>query len=107
MAARSKADGRAVPLLLGAWAIAFAGAFVAFALTAPEDYGFTAGINRVAIFMGWQLAAAVLSVACAVAARRVPRGRRLRRLGFVPLGVTCLGLLFLVGLGLWGMTARP
>lgn len=83
---------------LAAWFLAFAGAFLIFALSPPGDMGFTAGMDRVSAFLTWQVVAAGISVVCAVAAGRLPPGRTLRTLGFVPLWITGALALALVSL---------
>lgn len=91
----------AVKIALGLWGAVFLGAFVAFAVTAPTDFGLTKGMNRVTTFFGWQFAAAFLSLGSAYAAWSLPRGSRWRRLGLIPLYVTATLVVALAGLILW------
>jgi len=51
-------------LLLVLWALAFFGSFVAFYLVPPSDFGFTAGANRVLVFVAGQAIAVLLALIC-------------------------------------------
>jgi len=44
------------------WLGIFAGSFIMYALTPSNDFGFTAGLNRVMVFLGWQLAAGFVGI---------------------------------------------
>ncbi|MDJ0826486.1 MAG: hypothetical protein QNJ16_13365 [Rhodobacter sp.] len=94
-------------VLLIAWALAFGGAFVAFAVTPAKDFGLAAGWNKVSVFMGWQLGAAVLAILCGAASRRVPPGRPIRWLGLMPLVGFLLLAAAILALVLWANLQRP
>ncbi len=80
------------------WAAAFAGAFIAYTLAEPRDFGFTAGANRVVSFFAWQVAAGALAMLGLVLRRHVPRGHTLRRLLLIPPGLFLALLLSIVAL---------
>ena len=74
-----------IPVLVGLWAIAFFGSFLAFYLTPSRDFGLAAGWNRVSVLMQWQMVATGLAVMSLVA-RRTANSTGLRRLALVPVG---------------------
>ena len=89
----SKGD-REVPrflltLLSALWCLAFAYAFVAYAQASHEGAGFPDGLNKPAVFLGWQGIAALLAFAVFGVSRAWPKGSGVRRAGAVPL---CLAL---------------
>ena len=90
-------------VLFAFWAMAFVYSFVAFALTEPDDIGFTMGMNRIRAFLGWQGIAGLLALCIFGVSRSWPPGASVRRLGLVPL-VPALGL-GAVLLGLIGWAA--
>ncbi|MFB9148896.1 hypothetical protein [Roseovarius ramblicola] len=49
-------------ILSGTWAALYAASFLVPYFTAPTDFGFTRGMNRVELFFKYQLAAAAVSV---------------------------------------------
>lgn len=49
-------------ILCGIWAALYAASFLVPYFTAPTDFGFTHGMNRVELFFKYQLAAAAVSV---------------------------------------------
>lgn len=71
-------------LALALWVLAFGGAFLAYAWTAPSDMGFTRGLNRVGTFLAWQGVAALAAIAAFVLAGPLAPGL-LRRLARAPL----------------------
>ncbi len=91
--------------LLAAWALAWGYSFVAFATTAPTGDGFGRGLNRVTLFFGWQLAAALPAFAAWVIGRGWPKGSGVRFVSRVPIQLA-LGLAAVVaGLILWARLA--
>lgn len=84
---------RVVIALLLAWAVAFAASLLARVLVVPTGDGFTRGMNRLVIMVGFQALALVLATAALVASRRLAPGDRLRRLVWGP--VTLAGLFVL------------
>lgn len=96
----------ALRVLLLAWAVAFIGSFVAFRLTASDEVGLAAGLNKVGMFLGWQAVAGALALLAALSTRHVPRGSRLRWLGLAPLGVLLLLLVAFAALVGWANLQR-
>lgn len=92
--------------LLALWAGAFGGAFVAFAVTPPSDFGFTAGLNRVSLFLTWQAGAGALAILCAVVRPQLPPGAAPRRLLLVPPAILLSLILALAALVLWANLSR-
>ncbi|GAB5468176.1 MAG: hypothetical protein Kilf2KO_12060 [Rhodospirillales bacterium] len=72
------------------WCLFFAWSFVDYAITEPTGSGFVRGINRLAGFLGWQVAAFLVALAAFAAARLQPQGlsRGVRRLANLPFYVT-------------------
>ena len=98
---------RVTQLFLLGWLVAFAGSFIAFALTPSRDFGLAAGWNRVSVFMGWQVFAMLTAFGAGVASRRVRKGKPLRWIGVVPVGIFTLMALAVVALILWANLQRP
>lgn len=96
-----------VLFLLVLWAAAFVWSFWAFATTAPTDFGFTRGLNRVTVFLGWQMAAAALAVLVWFAGYRIARGAPLRLFSRLPGLVALLLILALLALVIWANLGRP
>ena len=96
------ADGVRLVLtvLFAAWVLAFFYAFVAYTTAPYEGAGFPDGLNKPAVFLGWQGVAGVLAVAVFGVSRRWPRGRAVRKLGTVPLGIALVLALAVVGIGI-------
>lgn len=94
-------------VLLALWAAACLASLWYLFFVGPTGDGFTRGLNRVAGFVGWQLAAAVLALMTWWAGRDLTRGSLLRWLslipGFAALAVTA-GMCVLV---LWAWAAIP
>lgn len=87
-------------VLLALWATIYVWSFVSYSITAPTDFGFTRGLNRIGEFLGWQFAAGLVSVlALALSFEFRPRSlaRWLVRLPFI----LALLLLFVI-LGIVG-----
>jgi len=90
-----------VMFLLALWAMAFAGAFAAWWLTPPSGDGFTRGMNRITIFLGWQGIAGMLALATWGVGRGFPKGSPARRLSRWPLALALVLVAGLVALILW------
>lgn len=82
--------------LYAAWVMVFAYSFVAYARAPYEGAGFPDGLNKPAVFLGWQGIAAMLALAVFGVSRGWPKGCAERGLGWVPLGFA-LVLAALVG----------
>ncbi|KMW59841.1 hypothetical protein AIOL_004825 [Candidatus Rhodobacter oscarellae] len=86
--------------LLVFWVVAFFGSFIAFYVTPSQDLGFTAGWNKLGVFITWQGVATGLAVLC-LFLRWTTSDARLRRWAAMPaigIGILVLGL---GGLLLW------
>lgn len=83
------------------WVCAFLGSFPAAILTPPSDFGFTAGVNRVLIFFGFQIAAGTLSLIGLVLRSGLPKKTFLRRLLLWPAGLFVAQIFAVVLLYLW------
>lgn len=96
------ADGLRLVLtvLFAAWVLAFFYAFVAYTTASHEGPGFPDGLNKPAVFLGWQGVAGVLAVAVFGVSRRWPRGSAVRKLGAVPLAIALALVLVVVGVGI-------
>jgi len=81
-------------ILGGIWAALYAASFLVPYFTAPTDFGFTRGMNRVELFFKYQLAAAALSVVVWWMGNALPR-RWQRWLARMP-ALLAVGLLLLV-----------
>ncbi len=85
-------------VLIGVWLLLFTGSFISYAVTAPDDMGFTRGLNRVTAFLGWQLAAGIAGLIAWTQAGVFARGSAGRWLGRIPAilvallfgGIVCL-----------------
>ena len=82
--------------LLALWALLWAGSFLAFRSTPPEGEGFLRSMNRVTVFFGWQMAAALPAFAAWIIGRRWPKGAGTRWISRVPI-LLALGLAAIVG----------
>ena len=93
-------------VLLAVWALAWGMSFVAFATTQPSADGFTRGLNRMTVFFGWQLAAALPAFAAWATGRDWPRGSSVRFVSRVPIQLA-LGLAAVVaGLIAWALVSE-
>ena len=86
--------------LLALWAAAMVLSVVVPIATAPADFGFTRGMNRVSIFLQFQAAGLALGLALWVVGRGMAKGWR-RGLSWLPLIVVLLQVLGAAGLVLW------
>ncbi len=91
---------RLVWLLLGLWLALFLWSLPAARGTEPTGDSFVRGMNRVGVFMGWQLAALIPGIAAYAASRPLPPGA-LRRMACVPPGLLAAFIVFVLGLMVW------
>ncbi len=89
-----------VIVLLLVWLAMLAWSVIGARITPPTGDGFTRGLNRLALFMGWQAAAGVLGLVIFAGGRGLPRGW-LRRLTWAPLGLAGLLVAGIVALIVW------
>lgn len=81
-------------LLAGIWAALYAASFLLAAYTAPAGDGFTRGMNRLTLFVQYQVAAGLVAVAIWAMGQRLQH-RWQRWLARLP-GCLALGLVLLV-----------
>lgn len=96
-----------INIILIVWALLFAVSFIHTQLTAPTGDGFTRGMNRTMIFLGWQAAALVTAIVAFAVARR-PRNelpRRIRIVASLPLVIHGVSLLVIVGMVVYAVAA--
>ncbi|NDR55970.1 hypothetical protein [Aliiruegeria sabulilitoris] len=98
---------RAGSVILVFWAIAFFGSFVVFALTPSTDMGFTAGVNRVLAFLGWQAAAGTFALVGWVVRASLRPGSTLRKLLLVPVGLLGVLIAGVAALVFWASSQAP
>ena len=79
----------------------FVYAFVAYARAPYEGAGFPDGLNKPAVFLGWQGAAGVISVAVWGLGRSWPKGNGVRALSAIPLVIALLLGLAVLGVIYW------
>lgn len=91
--------------LLVLWAGVYAWSFIAFQITKPTDFGFTAGLNRITTFLGWQFGAGLISIfALALSFEFAPRSlaRWLVRLPFILAMLLLLVIIGIIAYARWG-----
>ena len=96
-------DARRLLLMViyAVWAMCFAYAFVAYARAPYEGAGFPDGLNKPAVYLGWQGIAGMLSIAVFALGRAWPKGSAVRSLTIVPLGLAVLHILMIGGVLVW------
>ena len=87
--------------LYAAWVIVFAYSFVAYSRAPYEGAGFPDGLNKPAVYLGWQGWAGMLAMAVFGIGRVWPKGSAVRGLTVLPLGIALLHLLGLAGVVIW------
>ena len=92
-------------VLYAAWVIVFAYAFIAYAQAPYEGTGFPDGLNKPAVFLGWQGIAGILAFAVFGVSRVWPRGASVRTLGNIPLIIAALLAALVVGSIFWAENA--
>ena len=96
-------DGRRLLLmaLYAAWVFVFAYAFVAYARAPYEGAGFADGLNKPAVYLGWQGVAGMLALGVFGVGLGWPKGSGVRRLASVPLLLAVLHIVAVVGVTIW------
>lgn len=96
-------DGRRFLLMAvyAAWVIVFVYAFVAYAQAPYEGAGFPDGMNKPAVYLGWQGLAGMLALAVYGIGLGWPKGSAVRSLAALPLIVAMLHLLAIGAVILW------
>jgi hypothetical protein len=88
-------------VLLAAWVMAFAYAFVHFATVLPTGDGFHRGANRITGYLGWQGIAGLVALAVFAVGRGWPKGSGVRRLTWVPLALALAHVAAIVAVIIW------
>ena len=88
-------------VLAAVWLMAFVYSFASFLIVEPEGSGFTRGLNRVKVFLGWQGIAGVAGIAIFGVSRAWPRESPIRQAGMVPVGLALLLVLGILGVIGW------
>ena len=89
-------------ILAGLWLAVYAASFIAFFTTDATGDSFTRGLNRIVIFLLWQLAAGFPGSTLGIVGRQASRGPGLRWLLRRPVA---LGLALIAGIAailIWG-----
>lgn len=96
-------DARRLLLMLvyAAWVIVFVYAFIAYDQAPHEGPGFPDGLNKPAVYLGWQGIAGMLAIAIFGVGFTWPKGSPVRKLTALPLIVALLHLLAIAGVVLW------
>lgn len=88
-------------VLYAAWVLVFAYAFIAYARAPYEGAGFPDGLNKPAVYLGWQGIAGMLAIAVFGVGWGWPKGSAVRNLAAVPLVIAVLHLLAIGAVFLW------
>ncbi len=86
-------------ILFVLWLGLFVGSFVMFMVTPSKDFGFTAGLNRIMVFFGWQIAAGVVGFILWITSRNSETGGLgswLNRLPAIAAALLFFAVLFLI-----------
>lgn len=86
-------------ILYAAWVLTFLYSFVAYTRAPYEGAGFPDGLNKMAVFFGWQGIAGVLALGVFAVSLQWPRHSGVRQISGLPLFLAALvlaGLTFLV-----------
>lgn len=96
-------DGRRFLLMAvyAAWVMVFVYAFVAYDRAPYEGAGFPDGLNKPAVYLGWQGVAGMLAIAVFGIGLGWPKRTAVRGLTAVPLIVALLHLLAIGGVAFW------
>jgi len=94
-------------ILLALWAGAYLWSIASVPLTAPKGDGFTRGLNKITAFYGWQILAAVLSIAVLWSKRYFAPGSFLRRAFWAPIALAGLLLMVTGGVILYANYGKP
>lgn len=88
-------------VLYAAWVIVCAWSFVAYGRAPHQGAGFPDGLNKLAVFLGWQGIAAMLAIAVWGVSLGFEKGSGARSLGRVPLILAVLLLAALLVFVAW------
>lgn len=96
-------------VLAAAWLCAIAISVLTFLTTAPTGDGFTSGLNRAMVFLGWQAGALILAVLVAIVTLRLPRPRdaTVLAIGLVPGFVSVMMVLTVGAFIAWAALSPP
>ena len=96
-------DGRRLLLhvLFSAWVFVFGYAFVAPFRAGGDPTLVSAGLDRSAVYLGWQAIAGMVAIAVFGLGRSWPRGSSVRRLTVLPLIIAVLHVAVIGGMMLW------
>lgn len=96
-------------VLAAAWLCAIAISVLTFLTTAPTGDGFTSGLNRAMVFLGWQAGALILAVLAAIVTLRLPRPRdaTVLAIGLVPGFVSVMMVLTVGAFIAWAALSPP
>ena len=80
------------------WLIVFALSFIMFISTESTGMGFTQGLNRIGVFIGWQFAAFCISIITLIVSRNRKKEitKMGKTLGLIPVGGHLLLILIIV-----------
>ena len=87
--------------LYALWVVVFTYAFVAYARAPHEGAGFPDGLNKPAVYLGWQGIAGMLAIAVFGVGRTWPAGSSVRGLSVVPFVIAVLHLLAIGAVLIW------
>lgn len=88
-------------VLYAAWVFVFVYAFIAYDRAPHEGAGFPDGLNKIAVYLGWQGVAAMLALAVFGLGRGWPKRSGVRRLSAIPLGIAGLHAIVVTGVIFW------
>lgn len=87
--------------LFSAWVLVFLYAFVAYARAPYEGAGFPEGLNKPAVYLGWQGIAGMLALAIYGVGRSWSKGKGVRALAAVPIMLATLQVIAILGILWW------
>lgn len=92
-----------------AWAIAMVFSIALPLLTEPAGDGFTRGLNRLVAFAGWQTLALIFAVGASIAfaASPKPRPRVIKIAGLIPIAISAIMVVIVIGTIMWARSTAP
>lgn len=87
--------------LYAGWVLAFVYSFIAYVRAPYEGAGFPDGLNKAAVFFGWQGIAGILALGVYAVSLQWPRFSGVRQISVLPMFLAALVLAGLVFLILW------
>lgn len=93
-------------LLFSLWAALYAGSFLVAMHATPSGDGFTRGMNRIAVFLQYQLGAGLIAVFIWWMGRTLPRGWR-RWLARIPVLAVAALFLLIIGVIAVSILSKP